>query len=246
MRTKLFIVMIVFFTAHMAAVSAQNNAATLIRKGNHAFHQEDYVDAELYYRKALEEDPNNGKARYNLGNALYRQHRYNEAAAYFLDANTLIKDSSASSNMFYNLGNSLIKNGLENDTSKAQEHLQNGINAYIKSLSLNPDNEKTKYNLQYALKLLNQLQQQQQTQPDQKESDQQEQKKGSEEKEKEAKQGDDEKGNPEPPEQQEEGTLSREDAEKMLEALKEKEKAEAEKIEKKRRDRQLSKKIKDW
>ena len=47
----------------------------LFRKGNEFYKEQNYADAELHYKKALEKNPNYKKAQYNLGNAIYRQNR---------------------------------------------------------------------------------------------------------------------------------------------------------------------------
>jgi Ca-activated chloride channel family protein len=44
---------------------------------------EEYTKAEINYRKAMTQTPDYDKANYNLGTALYRQEKYDEASSYF-------------------------------------------------------------------------------------------------------------------------------------------------------------------
>lgn len=126
-----------------------------------------YQKAETLYRKALSETPNYDKGNYNLGTALYRQEKYDEAAQTFEQvAKQESSDKSLRAKAFHNLGNALMK----------QEKFQESVDAYKNSLKLNPKDMDTKYNLEYAKKkLLRQQQQQQQNQQNQQNQDQNQQ-----------------------------------------------------------------------
>ena len=53
-----------------ASAFAQKAERDYIRKGNRAFKDSVYVDAEVDYRKALDANPQSTIARFNLGNTL--------------------------------------------------------------------------------------------------------------------------------------------------------------------------------
>ncbi len=114
---------------------------------------EGYQSAEVQYRKALSSNKNYDKANYNLGTALYRQERYDEAAQYFKGvAEQPSADAKLRAKAYHNLGNSLMK----------QENYSESVNAFKNSLKLDPSDLDTKYNLEYAKQKLKQQQQQQQ------------------------------------------------------------------------------------
>ena len=56
-------------------------AQKLVRSGNKAYKDGHFKEAEIDYRKALTKAPNSQKATFNLGNSLYKQQNYEQAAA---------------------------------------------------------------------------------------------------------------------------------------------------------------------
>ncbi|HQB77083.1 MAG TPA: tetratricopeptide repeat protein, partial [Tenuifilaceae bacterium] len=89
-------------------LSAQNEKKA-IRQGNRAFSSEEYNESEIDYRRALEANPASFKASFNLGDALYKQEKYDEAARTFEEIKASNVDNAQKANVFYNLGNSLFK-----------------------------------------------------------------------------------------------------------------------------------------
>mgnify|MGYP003343957484 FL=1 len=76
MRYILLILLVLPVIAH-----AQPDKHELIRKGNEFYKKADYTNAVDQYRKALQADPHNALAAFNLANAYYRQDQKTEAAA---------------------------------------------------------------------------------------------------------------------------------------------------------------------
>ncbi|HWP81346.1 MAG TPA: VWA domain-containing protein [Bacteroidota bacterium] len=147
------------------------NAQTVrshVAEGNDAYKKEDYSNAEVAYRKALEKDPASFEARFNLGNTAYKQQRYDEAARSFANAAASASEASRQAMSMHNLGNTLLKSGKINESIEAYKH----------ALRLNPNDEETRYNLEYARRLAKQHQNQQQNR--QQERDQQQQKRDKE------------------------------------------------------------------
>lgn len=137
-----------------------------IRKGNKAFEKGNFSQAEVSYRRALEKNPNSFVALYNLGNALYRQEKYEDAQKTYLRASTQAtkhEDEQKLAKTFHNLGNSFF----------AVQQYDKAIDAYKRSLRLNPQDNDTRYNLVKAMQ--QQKQQQQQQQPQQQPQQQQQQ-----------------------------------------------------------------------
>jgi Ca-activated chloride channel family protein len=136
------------------------------RNGNREMEEANkkYQAAEEQFRKSMEKTQNWDKANYNLGNALYRQGRYEEAAKAFQKA-AQQSGSPLQAQSHHNLGNALLQ----------QRQYQNSIEAYKNALKLNPKDADTRYNLEYARKMLIQQQNQQQQQQNQQQNQQNQQ-----------------------------------------------------------------------
>ena len=186
-----------------------------IRQGNRLYKEERYVDAQNQYLKALEENSESFKGAFNLGDALYKQEKYEEAATHFQVLAEASADKPEKAKAYHNLGNSLLM----------QQKLEESIAAYKKALKNNPLDDETRYNLSYAMEKLKQQQQQQQNQEKQQEDKKEEDKK--EEKQDEQKQ---DQQQPEPRKDQ----LSKEEAQRLLDAMQNEEKNVQEKLNKKR------------
>lgn len=129
-----------------------------IRRGNRAYDREDYAEAEVNYRRALQKNPNSFAATYNLGNALLRQEKFDEAAKQYIRATTQVnakEEGQKLSKAYHNLGNSFF----------VLEQYDKAIEAYKQSLRLNPSDNETRYNLVKAMQQQKQQQKQQQPQP---------------------------------------------------------------------------------
>ncbi len=151
MKTYIFALLgLLLWTATGMAQSEKKK----IREGNDLFEKQDFSQAEVEYRKALEAKPNYYKGTFNLGDALYAQENYEESAKLFDEiANSQVSDKEKSA-AYYNLGNALLEG----------KKYEESINAYKNALRKNPDDEQARYNLEYARQMLKQQQQQQQQQ----------------------------------------------------------------------------------
>ena len=164
---------ILFGTSVVYAQDYRSNT----RKGNKAYNDTKYADAEILYRKALVSDSTFYKAQYNMGDALYKQKQYDGAIKYYNKAiENPATDSQTKSNAHYNVGNSYLQSGLEDrNNPQSMEKFKNAISSYSEALKINPNNEDAKYNLSYARKMLKQMQQQQQNQDQQQQQQDQQQ-----------------------------------------------------------------------
>ena len=133
-----------------------------LRDGNRSYKKEKYDKAEVQYRRALEQDSMDYRGQFNLGNTLYRQKKYDEAARHFDRALQCpdVNDRQRS-RALHNKGNSYLKAGIEAG-EQGMQMFQQAVENYQESLKLDPKNEDTRYNLAYARRLLQQAQQQQQ------------------------------------------------------------------------------------
>ena len=80
-------------------LSAQS-AHKLYRDGDQSYQNQDFSEAEIDYRKALEKAPST-EGTYNLGNAVYQQSRYEEAVKYYQEAAARATDKEAKSRAFH-------------------------------------------------------------------------------------------------------------------------------------------------
>ncbi len=148
MRNILFNISLSAITSCLAlsaAMAQKMPERSLIRKGNRTYDRGDYVSAEARYRNAIGKDSTSFAAHFNLGDALYRQGRFEEATAI---SGGLAQLPGASredlAKSFYNTGNALLQ----------QRKLEEAIEAYKNSLRLDPSDQEAKFNLAYAKKLL--------------------------------------------------------------------------------------------
>jgi len=142
--TKIFLVILcsAFFVLHLSAQDVRRT----VNEGNRLFAEGKFAEAETLFRQALDKNINSFEARFNLGNALYRQKRFADAAREFQRVETLQATSLQQANAQYNLGNALFQN---------QEYAKS-IEAYKEALRKNPQDEDARYNLALAQKMLQQ------------------------------------------------------------------------------------------
>ncbi len=150
---------LILFTAFAIYSSYAQSPGKLVRKGNYELMGGNVGEAEIKYRKALEEKPGFSTANYNLGNTKYMQEEYETAIQKYNDAIAGSDNPQQLSNYYYNLGNALFKS----------EKLEESITAFKNALRNDANNEDARHNLFLAQQLLKQQkQQQQQQQQDQK------------------------------------------------------------------------------
>lgn len=223
------------FILLFCAQAYSDSERTLVRDGNRKYKDKQYTEAEVNYRKALEKNKELNEGKFNLGDALYKQGRYEEAEKQFRMAAE--KSSGASrAQAYHNLGNALLK----------QKKIEDSIQSYKDALKLNPQDQDTKYNLEFARRLLQQQKQQQQNQQrnedqkkdkkDQKQNQQNDQQKDQNKDQKtqeEQNQKQDQQQEQKQQGEQKKEQISREDAERILQALKNEEKNVQKKLQKK-------------
>lgn len=210
-----------------------------IRQGNREYNKEKYQESEVSYRKAIDDNRRSPDAVFNIGDALYKQNKYDEAAKQFAENVNMNEDREKKAAGLYNLGNSFLQSG----------KLKESIDAYKGSLKLVPDNFEAKYNLAYAQDMLTKQQQQQQEQQQNQDKENQDNKdqKNDQDKKNDDQQNKDQKENQQQQQQkQQEQSISKEDAQRLLNSLANDEKNVQEKVKlaKAARERKLT--VKNW
>ena len=222
-------VMLLFLTA--LSVTAQTDRQ-YIRQGNKQFRMGDYPNAEVSYRKAIEQNPKNPQASFNLGNALMAQKKDSAAVTQFENASRLETNPLRKAQSFHNIG--VI----------CQTHKMYGeaIEAYKNALRLNPNDDETRYNLvlckHQKQKQDQQKQNQGQNNDDQKKDDQ---KKDDQQKDQNSDKQDDKKQ-----QEQQKPQMSKDNAEQLLNAAIQNEKQTQDKLKKAQQQPQRRTNQKNW
>ncbi len=213
-----------------------------IRKGNQAYEKKEYNKADIQYRKALEKNNNSFEAKFNIGDALYKQGKYEEATQQFQSITSLAKTKEEKAKIYHNMGNSLLQTHQQIANADTNGYLQKSIDAYKMALKNNPEDMDTKYNLSYALKMLRKQQQQQQQNKDNKQ--QQQQNKDNKQQQQNKDNKNKEKQDQKQQQQNQEQKMSKKDADRLLKALQQNENKLQDKL--KKQKSQKVKVEKDW
>lgn len=174
-----------------------------IKKGNDSYDKNDYSTAAEQYKKVTDKNSSNTTAQYNLGNALYKGNKTDDAVKAYDNAIQSAKTATEKAQAYYNKGVVLQNN----------KKLPECIDAYKNALRINPSDEDARLNLQKALKI--QKQEEQKKDKDKKDKKDEDKKKDQQKKPDENK---DQQPKPQP------SKLNKKDAEEKLKALLQQEK----------------------
>ena len=144
----------------LALPAAAQLGADAVSKGNELYRQGQFDLAERQYKLALQKDAGDVIARYNLGNALYGQKKYKEAADVLKTLAETATDGTVKAAAYYNKG----------VVHTAEKDLQRSIDAYKAALRIDPTDRQARENLQLALREQKQQEQKQQQQQQQKQN----------------------------------------------------------------------------
>jgi len=221
-----------------------------IKKGNELYQQQKFKEAEADYRKSVEKTPDarkdqNVAGNFNLGDALYKQKKFDDAGEQFSKlAASANGNKAVTTNAYYNLGNSYLEN----------KKLDESIDAYKKALINNPKDDNARYNLAYAQEKLKKQQQQNKDNKNSKNQDKNNQDKNSRQnkdnkdqnKNDQNKKDQDQDKKDQKNDQSQRDKLSKEDAERMLDALNNNEKQTQDKLKNKKFKGAKLNITKDW
>jgi len=215
-------------TCLFSLIGVAQKEKMVLRDGNDSYHGGKPMEAANYYKKSLKEKQDYYKANFNLGDAYYKTADliktgklktpnprmtpdsaanlvYDQAAEQFEVVAKSVSNADTIQKAWHNYGNAKLM----------QKSYEDAILGYKKSLKLNPKDEDTRYNLAYAQKKLAE-QQKNQKKDDKKDQDKKDKKDDQKDKKEQKK----EQQKEEAPQPQ----MSKEQAEKMLNALKNDEK----------------------
>lgn len=120
--------------------ASAESLASKNKRGNRLFEQGKYEDAEKAYLAAQGDNPGKPEILYNLGNSLIKQKKYQEGVR-ALGQSINKGDTGIKEKGWYNTGNALFSAGNYKDSA----------DAFIQALKLDPGDRDAKYNLELAL-----------------------------------------------------------------------------------------------
>ncbi len=191
----------------------------MIRQGNKQFRLGNSAEAEVSYRKAVEKNPRNPQANYNLGNALMLQRKDSAAVAQWESAAKIETNPLRRAMAYHNMG----------VMCQQRKMFGEAIEAYKEALRNNPADDQTRYNLAVCKRQQQQQQQNQQNKDDQQNKDNKDNKDQKKDEQKQDQKKDEQK---QQKQNQDKQQMSRENAEQMLNAAIQEEKQTQERMKK--------------
>ena len=222
-----------------------------VRSGNRRFRKGDFKESEINYRKALVKDSTSFAANYDLASALYRQKNYDEAGKSLDRLKQAAPMSVNAADYYYNVGNVALQ----------KKDYQGAVDAYKQSLYRNPGDLEAKENYIYAKLMLKNKknggggdnnkdqnkQNKDQNKQDQNKQNQDQNKQDQDKQNQDQNKQDQDKQNQNAQQQPQQGKISPQQAQQMLQAVQAKEKDTQDKVKKEKAELLKSKqKDKNW
>ena len=216
----------------VAMTASAQSDRQYIREGNKQFRIGQYDKAEVSYRKAVESNPKNPQATFNLGNALLAQKKDSAAVQQFEQAARMESNPLRKSAAYHNMG----------VICQTHKMYDDAIEAYKNALRLNPNDDETRYNLvlcKHLKKKQDDKNKQNQQNKDDKNKDDKKDQNKDQNKDKDKK--DDDKQ-----QQQQKPQMSKDNAEQLLNAAIQNEKMTQDKMKKQQQKPQRRNVLKNW
>lgn len=149
----------------IAGVSFSQEWRDSLKVARDAYQNEEYLKAMKYYESAQKKAPENINLSDEIAQSAYKARKFEKAEKIY-QQNSGNKDSNIQkAENEHNIGNSRLK----------KKDYQGAIEAYKNSLRLNPNDEKTRYNLSEAIRQLKNQQEQNKNNQNQNQQNQQNQ-----------------------------------------------------------------------
>jgi len=228
---QLAIILIFLFSG--ITVFAQQEKS-YVKKGNELYQQKRYKEAEAAYRQSVAKKEQNVPGNFNLGDALYKQKQFDKAGEQFKKIAESNNNKGVLAHAYHNLGNSFLQS----------QKYEESVDAYKKALLNNPKDDETRYNLVYAQEKLKQ--QQQQNKDKNKDQNKQNQDKKDQDKKNDQNKDQNKKDQQKKQQQPQPNQISKDDAQRMLDALNNDEKQTQDKLKNKKVRASGGRPAKDW
>ena len=194
---KFILALFLFFGIAEISFSFGQSWVDSLKTGQKKYHEKDFSGALSSLVEAQKNSPGSINLSKDIGNAAYRKGDFETAEKAFLSATHDNTSKENNAKYWHNVGNSQLN----------RQQYQAAVTSYKNALRLNPNNEKTRYNLAEALRKLQEQEKKNQNQQnkdsdqnkDSKDNKQNNQKDNSQDKNKDEnkdKNKDDKKGNP--------------------------------------------------
>ena len=224
-----------------------------LKEGNDAYKKGDFKKSEASYKGSISSDETNLNAIYNNGNASFMSGDFESARENFNNYIYKSENIDDKSKAHYNIGNSYLTEYAKEMNEKGQppsgDFLKNAVNEYKKALRYNPKDKDARYNLSYAMKLIQNQQNQENKDQDKENKDQdkenKDQDKENKDQDKENKDQDKENKDQDK-ENKEKKSETKEQALKNLDAINSDEEKVLLKVNRKKGDQKKKSKTKDW
>lgn len=257
--------LLILFVVFGVLSSQAQQERKFIREGNELFEKQDFEKAEVEYRKAADKKNESFEAAFNMADALYKQKKYDEALQQFSALAKQQTDKQRLGEIYHNIGNTLLAMEKTEESIEAyKESLRNRPDSeqtkYNLEFARHKQQQDNKDQNQDQNKDQNQDQNKDQQNQDQKDQDQQnkdqnqdqqdqnkdqkDQKKDQQDQNKDQQNKDRQDQQDQKDRQPQEGKISKEDAERLLEALQNDEKDVQEKVQKQKAQEQKAKRMK--
>ncbi len=225
LNSRLILLAVISLTSYLSPLtSTAQTDRQYVRQGNKLYRTGDFANAEVSYRKAIEKNPRNPQAAYNLGNALMAQKKDSAAIEQFQNAAKLETNPMRKYRAFHNMG--VI----------CQGHKMYGeaIEAYKNALRLNPEDNETRYNLVLCKHQKNKQDQNQQNQQQQQQN------------QKDEKKDQDKQDQNKDKQKEQKPQMSKDNAEQLLNAAMQQEKQTQDRLKKAQQQPQRRQVLKNW
>lgn len=147
-------------------------STNLTWEANKEISEDNFIEAETGYRRAISKSDKNAAAPFNLGTAYYEKETYSEAFGRFKEAGEIADAKPEKHKAFHNMGNVFMK----------RKEYEKAVEAYKEALRNNPKDEETRYNLALAKEMLKKEEDEQKQNDENKDDKDQEDKKDEQEK----------------------------------------------------------------
>ncbi len=162
-----YIVLIVSLFLSCFSLSQNDKSRKYLIEGNKSYLAASYDEAAANYLRAIQEGEDSYKSNFNLGNAMFRLKKFNDAVSQYQKSIKFAANKTEEANAHFNIGDSYYK---KKDYAQAAE-------SFKKALKLNPKDEEARYNYTLAKQKLKEQEEKQEQdkkdQPEEKPKDQQ-------------------------------------------------------------------------
>jgi Ca-activated chloride channel family protein len=167
---KIVMLLLALGTSPLWAASAKS----LVKQGNQAYAEGDYLKAIAQYDQALTDTPKATVPLFNKANSYYHMDDLGQAIELYRDVDLKAKDMTLVEKARYNLGNCAYQQGIkqrDSDLQKAVDQMKGAISHWQRTIILNPNNTKAGRNIEVARLTIKDIMDQIKQQQDQQKND---------------------------------------------------------------------------